>query len=71
MSKGTVVEFDLNKHTTLGVIDGHKVKAKGGLRYEIKTSDGKHVYSPAPWSLVPREPTVLGAAPSCRVPAET
>merc|ERR1719305_1551068 len=41
MSKGTVVEFDLNKHTTLGVIDGHKVKAKGGLRYEIKTSDGK------------------------------
>ena len=41
MSKGTVVEFDLNKHTTLGVIDGHKVKAKGGLRYEIKTADGK------------------------------
>ena len=41
MSKGTVVEFDLNKHTTLGVIDVHKVKAKGGLRYEIKTSDGK------------------------------
>ena len=25
----------------MGVIDGHKVKAKGGLRYEIKTADGK------------------------------
>ena len=23
------------------MIDGHKVKAKGGLRYEIKTADGK------------------------------
>ena len=23
------------------MIDGPKVKAKGGLRYEIKTSDGK------------------------------
>ena len=64
MSKGTVVEFDLNKHTTLGVIDGHKVKAKGGLRYEIKTSDGKLHAGIAPrdihFSAAPRASIELG-----------
>ena len=41
MSSGTVVEFDLNKHTTLGIITSHMVKAKGGLRYEVETADHK------------------------------
>mmetsp|Transcript_17810 Transcript_17810/g.54794 ORF Transcript_17810/g.54794 Transcript_17810/m.54794 type:complete len:214 (-) Transcript_17810:105-746(-) len=41
LAKGTVVEFVHNKHTMLGVVEDHMVKAKGGLRYEIKTADEK------------------------------
>ena len=41
LGKGSIVEFEFNKHTCIGVVDAHMVKAKGGLRYEIKTSDGK------------------------------
>ena len=41
LGKGSVVEFVLNKHTVLGVIESHMVKAKGGLRYEIMTADEK------------------------------
>ena len=41
LGKGSIVEFEFNKHTCIGVVDAHMVKAKGGLRYDVVTADEK------------------------------